>query len=136
MNKKRPSSKNKLVVATIRPGGLLADVRDLIVQAREGVALTVNAGLTFLYWQIGRRIHQDILREKRAGYGERIVSALGTQLTREFGQGFGTRNLFRMIRFAEVFTDIKIVSALRTQLGWTHFRKDLSNVIQTSATCY
>ena len=27
-----------------------------------------------------------------------------------------------MIRFAEVFPDDRIVSALRTQLGWTHFR--------------
>jgi predicted nuclease of restriction endonuclease-like (RecB) superfamily len=28
-----------------------------------------------------------------------------------------------MIRFAEVFPEIKIVTALRTQLGWTHFRQ-------------
>jgi DUF1016 N-terminal domain len=27
-----------------------------------------------------------------------------------------------MMRFAEVFPDERIVSALRTQLGWTHFR--------------
>jgi hypothetical protein len=27
-----------------------------------------------------------------------------------------------MIRFAEVFPDEKIVNALSTQLGWTHFR--------------
>lgn len=103
--------------------GLLADVREMILAARQSVAQTTNATLTMLYWQIGRRIRQDILREKRAGYGERIVSALGTQLTNEFGRGFGTRNLFRMIRFTEVFPDIKIVSALRTQLGWTHFRQ-------------
>jgi len=51
------------------------------------------------------------------------VSALGTQLSAEFGRGFGARNLFRMVRFAEVFPDIEIVSALRTQLGWTHFRQ-------------
>ena len=115
---------------------LLTDVREMILAARHSVAQTMNATLTTLYWQIGRRIRRDILQEKRAEYGERIVSALGTQLTREFGRGFNTRNLFRMIRFAEVFPQLKIVSALRTQLGWTHFRKDLSNVIQTSATCY
>jgi len=66
---------------------------------------------------------EAILKEKRAGYGERIVSALGTQLTAEFGRGFAVRNIFRMVRFAEVFPDFKIVSALRTQLGWTHFRQ-------------
>ena len=51
------------------------------------------------------------------------MSALGTQLTVEFGEGFTRRNLFNMIRFAEVFPDAKIVHALRAQLGWTHFRQ-------------
>ena len=87
------------------------------------MARIVNAGLVTLYWEIGTRIRKDILKEKRAEYGEQIVSALGTQLVAEFGEGFGARNLFRMIRFSEVFPDAKIVSALRTQLGWTHFRQ-------------
>ena len=102
--------------------GLLTDVRQMILTTRQTVAQGVNAALTTLYWEIGSRIRKDILREKRAEYGEQIVSTLGTQLTEEFGRGFGARNLFRMIRFAEVFPDIKIVSALRTQLGWTHFK--------------
>ncbi len=74
-----------------------------------------------LHWEIGRRIRKDILKEKRAEYGEQIVSALGSQLTAEFGRGFGRRNLFNMIRFAEVFPDAKIVQSLIAQLGWTHF---------------
>ena len=100
---------------------LLGDVRGIILAAREGVSRAVNAGLTVLYWEIGNRIRRDILREKRAEYGQQIVSALGRQLEGEFGRGFGRRNLFRMIRFAEVFPDREIVSALLTQLGWTHF---------------
>ena len=72
-------------------------------------------------WQIGTRIPQDILKEKRAAYGSEVVTALGRQLEAEFGRGFGARNLFRMVRFAEVFPDRKIVSSLMTQLGWTHF---------------
>ncbi len=102
---------------------LLAQLRGLILTTRQTVAQGVNSALTTLYWEIGRRIHGGILQEKRAGYGERIVSALGTQLTREFGRGFTARNLFRMLRFAETFPDIKTVTALRTQLGWTHFRQ-------------
>ncbi len=121
--KKRPfSSQKKLTVAAVCPGGLLADVRELILLAREGVAQTVNAGLTLLYWQIGRRIHQDILREKRAEYGGQIVSALGRQLEGEFGRGFSEKSLRHMIRFAEVFPDGQIVSALRRHLTWTHFK--------------
>jgi hypothetical protein len=110
-----------LVKAT--PKSLLTDVRELIHAARNQTAQTVNAGLTSLYWQIGRRIHADILKQKRAEYGKQIVSALGRQLEREFGAGFTRRNLFNMVRFAEVFPDAKIVHALRAQLGWTHFRQ-------------
>lgn len=102
---------------------LLMDVRELIVQARAGVARAVDSGLVTLYWHVGQRIRTDLLQEKRAEYGQKIVSALGTQLSAEFGRGFGVRNLFRMVRFAEVFPDCQIVSALRTQLGWTHFRQ-------------
>jgi hypothetical protein len=37
--------------------------------------------LTILYWQIGSRIRQDILKEKRADYGEKIISTLSRQLS-------------------------------------------------------
>ncbi len=100
---------------------LLTDVRQMILQAREGVARAVDSSLTILYWNVGQRIRLDILKEKRAEYGAEIVSALGRQLEAKFGRGFGRRNLFRMIRFAEVFSDFQIVSSLMTQLGWTHF---------------
>ena len=101
---------------------LLADVWELIVQARQGVARAVDSGLTTLYWHIGRRVRQDILKQKRAEYGGQIVSALGRQLEIEFGRGFGEKNLRRMMQFAEAFPDEKIVAALRRQLGWTHFK--------------
>lgn len=101
---------------------LLADVRELILAAREAVSRTIDSGLVTLYWHIGRRIHQNILKEKRAEYGEKIIAALGRQLEIEFGRGFTAKNLHRMVQFAEVFPDEQIVAALRRQLGWTHFR--------------
>ncbi|MBU4209093.1 MAG: hypothetical protein KKD12_05355, partial [Proteobacteria bacterium] len=63
------------------PGDLTSDIRRLIETARHNVAVTVNAGLTILYWQIGSRIRQDILKEKRADYGEEIISTLSRQLS-------------------------------------------------------
>jgi hypothetical protein len=113
----------KRTTALAKKSDVFKDVRELIIAARQDVALAVNSALVTLYWRIGQRIRKDILREQRAEYGQQIVSALGTQLTAEFGRGFGQRNLFRMIRFAEVFPDFQIVSALRTQLGWTHLRQ-------------
>ena len=59
---------------------LLADIRSLIFSARRQVAQAVNAGLTMLYWEIGRRIRQDTLEEIRAAYGKEIVAALRRQL--------------------------------------------------------
>ncbi len=102
-------------------GDLIGDIRRLIETARHNVAVTVNTGLTLLYWQIGSRIRQDILKEKRADYGEEIISTLSIQLVKEFGNGFSRPNLFRMVRFAEVFPEGKIVSTLSRQLSWSHF---------------
>jgi hypothetical protein len=102
-------------------GNLISDIRRLIETARHNVAVTVNAGLTVLYLQIGRRIRQDILKEKRADYGEEIISTLSIQLVKEFGNGFSRPNLFRMIQFAEVFSDMEIVVTLSRQLSWSHF---------------
>ena len=101
--------------------GLLQDVRELILTTRQGVARGVNAALVMLHWQIGQRLHKDILQEKRAEYGEEIVSTLSRQLSAEFGRGFAEKNLRRMIQFAEEFPDEKIVATLSRELGWSHF---------------
>ena len=103
------------------PAPLLADIRDLILSARQQVARAVDAGLLLLDWKIGDRIRRDILREKRATYGEEIVATLSQQLTPEFGRGFSRHNLSRMIVFNEEFPDPEIVATLSQQLGWSHF---------------
>lgn len=100
---------------------LIKDLRQLIIQARQDVARSVNSSLVMLYWKVGQRIQKEILKEKRAEYGEEIVPTVSAQLMAEFGEGFGRRNLFRMIRFAEAFPQEQIVSTLSTQLGWSHF---------------
>ena len=109
------------VVPAQEPTALLAHLRGLVQQAREGVARAVGSSLTTLYWHVGKRIRQDILNEKRADYGGQIVAALGWQLETEFGRGFAEKNLRRMIQFAEVFPDRSIVVSLIRQLSWTHF---------------
>ncbi len=77
--------------------------------------------MVLLYWSVGDRIRREILGEQRAAYGERIVATVSAQLTAEYGRGFGRRNLFQMIRFAEAFPDRQIVQTLSAQLGWSHF---------------
>ncbi len=113
------SSRDRDVVKS--PDQLLDELRKLILRAREGVTQAVNSALVLLYWEVGERIRTEILKQKRAQYGEQIIPMLAVQLVTEFGNGFSRPNLFRMIRFAEVFPDRPIVSTLSRQLGWSHF---------------
>jgi len=100
---------------------LFQDLRSLIIEARQDVARQVNSALVLLYWRVGQRIRKDILKERRADYGEQIVATLSQQLTEEFGEGFTEKNLRRMVQFAEAFPEEEIVVTLSRQLGWSHF---------------
>ena len=104
-----------------KSGSLVRDVRALIEQAREHVARAVNSGLVALYWQVGKRIQQETLQGKRAGYGEKIISTLSRQLINEYCQGFSDKNLHRMVQFYKDFPKQEIVSTLSRQLSWSHF---------------
>ena len=113
----------ELPTAAASPAALLSEVRALILATRQTVAQGVNSALVLLYWQIGQRIRTDILKEKRAEYGEQIVHAVSAKLLDEFGRGFTARNLFNMVRFAETFPDKQLVHALSALLSWTHLRR-------------
>ncbi|GFO95998.1 hypothetical protein ig2599ANME_0182 [groundwater metagenome] len=102
---------------------LFGDIRLLIESAKSHLAQTASTILATLYWNVGKRIKAEILGNERAQYGKEIVSALGRQLTAEYGAGFSEKSLWHMIRFAEVYPDEKIVSALRRELSWTHFKE-------------
>ena len=101
---------------------LFTDVKQIIEQGKHQVAQAVNIGVTATYWNVGKRIKKDILNNKRADYGEKILHALSAKLTMEYGSGYSERNLANMIRFAETFPETEIISTLWRQLSWTHFK--------------
>lgn len=101
---------------------LISDLRRIIEQARCRVAATANYELTMMYWHIGERINRDILDNERAAYGQKIVATVSRQLQDEYGsKGFDEKNIRRMMQFAHLFTDEKIVATLSRQLWWSHF---------------
>ncbi len=102
---------------------LLADLRQLIEEARRSAAVAVNASLTLMYWRIGRRIHAEVLGGERAGYGEEILPTLSAELVPRYGRGFSARNLWRMVQFAEAFPDEQIVATLLRKMSWSHFQE-------------
>lgn len=104
----------------ISPSNLCSEISKLIKSARTHASKQVNSTLVMLYWKIGQRIYQEILKEERAEYGEKIIKKLSRQLTLRHGQGFNSRSLFRMVRFRKLYPDENLVSTLSTQLSWSH----------------
>lgn len=101
---------------------IFQEIKSFIEQSKQEIAITVNSTLSMLYWKIGNRINEEILQKKRAEYGKQIVATLWRQLTKEYGNSFSEKNLRRMIQFAEVFPDKKIVYTMCTQLSWSHIK--------------
>ena len=93
----------------------------MINEARHAIAISINAKLTMLYWHVGQRVLNEVLRGERAEYGESIVVTVSRQLVKDYGNGFSDKNLRRMMQFAESFPDEQIVVTLSRQLSWSHF---------------
>ena len=115
--------KNNLETTNTPPESqLYQDVCHLIENTRQRLAATVNAEACIMHWQIGKRIKEDVLYNKRADYGKQIVKNLAKKLTEKYGSGWSDRKLLHCIRAAYTFSEDEIVYAVRTQLTWTHLR--------------
>ena len=100
---------------------LVSDVKGLIHDSREFAARTLNSTMTLLYWKVGRRINEEVLKHRRAEYGKNVVLQLALELQGSYGDGFSEKNLRRMMQFADLFPDEDIVLSAIRQLSWTHF---------------
>jgi len=106
---------------SISENELFNELSQLIEQSKQQVAVQANSAVTILFWQVGNCINQEILQNKRAEYGKQIVPTVSAQLENKYGRNFTEKNVRRMIRFAEQFTDSQIVVTLARQLSWSHF---------------
>jgi len=95
------------------------EITQLIHAARQRAVLAVNTALIELYWQVGQFISRKIAQ---AEWGDGVVVQLAEHLARTQPglRGFTSRNLFRMRQFYEAYRDGALVTALLTQLPWTH----------------
>ncbi|MFH1961915.1 MAG: DUF1016 N-terminal domain-containing protein [bacterium] len=67
---------------------LFDKIAGLIEQARKRVSTTINQEMVLLYWNIGKTIKEELMKSKRAEYGEKIVQSLTAQLVPKYGKGF------------------------------------------------
>ena len=115
-------SPDNQIVSQAASQSLIQDLRQIIEQARSHLAATANYALSIMYWHIGERINAEVLDNKRAEYGMRIVASVSRQLREEYGsKGFDEKNIRRMMQFASLFPDFQIVATLSRQLSWSHF---------------
>jgi len=112
MNKKINDSEN------INP--LSNKVSALIRSAQGFVTQTINKGMVMLYWQIGKTIQEEVIKNDRAEYGKRIVQTLSAELVFSYGKGYSRSNLTRMMEFYKCFPDVEISATLSHQLSWSH----------------
>jgi len=77
-----------------------AGIVELLKTARTAAARNVNSIMTAVYWEIGRRIVEtEQAGAVRANYGDELIKQLATDLSAQFGRGFGVVNLSQMRRF-------------------------------------
>ena len=79
---------------------LYSDVCFLIENTRQRLATTANAEACVMHWQIGKRIKEDVLYNKRAEYGKQVVKNLAGRLTERYGHGWGYEKLKHCVRSA------------------------------------
>ena len=99
--------------------GRFNEVLALIQSSRRQAMQAVNTQLIELYWQVGAYISR---KPEKAEWGDSVVGQLAEHLaqTQPGLRGFTRRNLFRMRQFYEAYQGDEKVSALLTQLPWTH----------------
>ena len=103
---------------TLDMSSLFQDIRKILQESRQNVAIQVNVQLLNTYWNIGRVIIEfEQKNHIRAEYGAETLTALAKALTAEFGKGFSKSNLYNMRQF---YITHKIFQSVTGKLSWTH----------------
>ena len=98
--------KENKIVSTVSSESLLQDACVIIDQAKATAYRQVNETLIKRNWLLGMRIQHEVLKDRRAEYGEQVVKNLAKDLTAKYGVGFSRNNLYRFIAFYKSFPDI------------------------------
>jgi predicted nuclease of restriction endonuclease-like (RecB) superfamily len=83
---------------------LLRDIKDRVRQSQARAALSVNAEMIGMYWDIGRTIDA---RQKNEGWGTAVIPRLARELRNELPEekGFSERNIKSMLAFYRTYPD-------------------------------
>ncbi|MGY5849539.1 DUF1016 N-terminal domain-containing protein [Salegentibacter sp. F14] len=65
------------------------ELSKLIEQGKHQIAVQVNSTMTLVFWEVGKRINEEVLQNERADYGKNIVTTVSSQLKKHYGNSFG-----------------------------------------------
>ena len=86
---------------------MVNDACEIIDSAQKVAYKAVNSTLVIRNWLLGKRICEEELKgEKRAEYGNKLISLLADELTKKYGKGFSQRSLYNCICFYKSFPRI------------------------------
>ena len=113
------------IIKYSKTDNVLTDICSIIESARDYAFQSVNLALVERNWLIGYRIAEEELKgQDRANYGTEIIKKLAKELTKEYGKGFDSRNLYYFLNFYKTFPNIlnAVSSKSNRLLSWTHYR--------------
>jgi len=90
--------------------GLLSDIKTRVRQAQHRAALSANAEMILMYWDVGRMI---AARQKEEGWGAGVIPRLAADLKNELPEqkGFSETNLKRMAQFSQEYPRLFSIGA-------------------------
>jgi predicted nuclease of restriction endonuclease-like (RecB) superfamily len=99
---------------------IITDIKTIILNSRDKAIRAVDTERVQMYWHIGQRIFEEEQQGKdRADYGNYLIKFIAEQLEPEYGSGFSKRQVELFRQFYRTFP---IANAVRSQLGWTHYK--------------
>jgi len=99
---------------------LYTNIKTIIDTSKEQATIQLNNTMVLSYWDIGRELKEEILKEKRATYGKEVVKKISEKLSLEYGRGYSRSNLERMMKLYTFF-DKEICATLSHKFSWSHF---------------
>ncbi len=99
---------------------LLTDVKSKIRTAQVKAALSVNAEMIRLYWEVGKAIKKI---QNKKGWGSTVAARLANDIKNELPdvKGFSERNLLFMVQFYKEYSaKSSIVKQAVSQLGYAN----------------
>ena len=107
---------------TTESDDIFNDISSLIEKSKNIAFQSVNILLIQRNWMIGKRIHNEELKDTRKeNYGLEIIKNLSKKLTSKYGKGFSNRNLYSFLDFYKTYPNILQTVSAKSLLSWSHY---------------